>query len=201
MMHFIGANGDRHYFDYAFCETEKDREVPKIPNVPIGINIQIQSIKTTISDKDDFLYVKKAGRTIYLTEGLALRVFDLDNQVFSEYGIRVPQYSMMGEVCFAGHLTHKSLHYIMLIDLTRMKRPTYITVDKRSWRASIRQPVQPDLASFFGDIMNEYEKVINDIDELRLKFYEMWGKYCDKVIYSDEKDVFLDDSNCGTRIL
>lgn len=70
MMHFIGANGDRHYFDYAFCETEKDREVPKIPNVPIGINIQIQSIKTTISDKDDFLYVKKAGRTIYLTEGL-----------------------------------------------------------------------------------------------------------------------------------
>lgn len=47
----------------------------------------------------------------------------------------------------------------MLIDLTRMKRPTYITVDKRSWRASIRQPVQPDLASFFGDIMNEYEKV------------------------------------------
>ncbi|EXX72894.1 hypothetical protein RirG_065030 [Rhizophagus irregularis DAOM 197198w] len=79
-----------------------------------------------------------------------------------------------------------------------MKRPTYITVDKRSWRASIRQPVQPDLASFFGDIMNEYEKVINDIDELRLKFYEMWGKYCDKVIYSDEKDVFLDDSNCGT---
>ncbi|CAB5120307.1 unnamed protein product [Rhizophagus irregularis] len=53
MMHFIGANGDCHYLDYAFCEPEKDREVPKIPNVPIGINIQIQSIKTTISDKDE----------------------------------------------------------------------------------------------------------------------------------------------------
>ncbi|CAG8593354.1 8239_t:CDS:10 [Acaulospora morrowiae] len=80
-----------------------------------------------------------------------------------------------------------SLHYIMMIDLTIMKRPTYVTVDERRWRASIRQPVQLDPASFFGDIMNEYEKVINDIDELRLKFFEIWGKYCDKVIYSDEE--------------
>ncbi|RIA92089.1 hypothetical protein C1645_846424 [Glomus cerebriforme] len=54
---FIRANGD--------CQ-----EIPKIPNVPIGINIQIQSIKTSISNKGNFLYVKKVGRTTYLTEGL-----------------------------------------------------------------------------------------------------------------------------------
>ena len=47
----------------------------------------------------------------------------------------------------------------MLIDLTMMKRPKYVTLDERSWRASIRQPTQPDPANFFGDLMNEYEKV------------------------------------------
>jgi hypothetical protein len=38
--------------------------------MPIGINIQIQSIKTSVSDKEEFLYVKKIGRTTYLTQGL-----------------------------------------------------------------------------------------------------------------------------------
>ncbi|CAG8696059.1 16169_t:CDS:10, partial [Funneliformis caledonium] len=62
--------------------------------------------------------------------------------------------------CFSSDIEEiLSLHYIMLIDLTRMKRPTYITVDERSWRASIRQPAQPDLTSFFGDIMKNYERM------------------------------------------
>ncbi|RIA85054.1 hypothetical protein C1645_858299 [Glomus cerebriforme] len=111
---FTGADGHRHYLDYAFCETEKDREIPKIPNMPIGINIQIHSIKTSISNKDDYLYVKKVGRTTYLTEGLvkdklepfrpptikkknrkkseerperfALRVYGINKQAFGEHG-------------------------------------------------------------------------------------------------------------------
>ncbi|CAG8669912.1 9959_t:CDS:10, partial [Funneliformis mosseae] len=84
-----------------------------------------------------------------------------------------------------------SLHHIMLIDLTMMKKPNYVTTDEQSWRASIRQRSQPDLPNFFFDIMNEYEKVINDIDELRLVFYKMWGIYCAKIIYSDnERRIF-----------
>ena len=47
----------------------------------------------------------------------------------------------------------------MLVDLTRMKKPSYVITDERNWRASVRQPSQPDPAEFFGNIMNEYEKV------------------------------------------
>ena len=47
----------------------------------------------------------------------------------------------------------------MLVDLTRMKKPSYVIADERNWRASVRQPSQPDPAEFFGNTMNEYEKV------------------------------------------
>ncbi|CAG8715272.1 17584_t:CDS:2, partial [Racocetra fulgida] len=59
--------------------------------------------------------------------------------------------------------------------------------DERKWRISIRQPRQQTPPSFLGEIMDEYEAEINDIDELRSKFYDMWGKYRDKVIYSDNE--------------
>ncbi|CAG8479255.1 8588_t:CDS:2, partial [Funneliformis caledonium] len=58
----------------------------------------------------------------------------------------------------------------------RMKRLTYVTLNEQSWRALIRQPIQPDLLNFFGNLMNEYKKVINDIDELCLKFYEVYER-------------------------
>ncbi|CAJ0883199.1 20596_t:CDS:10 [Entrophospora sp. SA101] len=58
-----------------------------------------------------------------------------------------------------------SLHHIMFIDMTRMKKPLYLDIDERKWRAS----------------------EINDIDELRSKFYDIWGKYRDKVIYLDNE--------------
>ncbi|RHZ81696.1 hypothetical protein Glove_117g550 [Diversispora epigaea] len=48
--------------------------------------------------------------------------------------------------------------------------------------------------------MNEYEKVINDIDELRLKFYKMWGKYYDKVIYSDEERRIFETTQIVARV-
>ncbi|CAG8719895.1 2800_t:CDS:10, partial [Racocetra persica] len=54
------------------------------------------------------------------------------------------------------------------------------------WRASVRQPKQL-VPPFFGEMMDEYEREINDIDELRSKFYNMWGRYYDRVIYSDNE--------------
>lgn len=48
----------------------------------------------------------------------------------------------------------------MLIDLTKMKKPNYVTTDERSWRSAIRQISQPDPPDFFGKILNEYEKVM-----------------------------------------
>ncbi|CAG8821495.1 20865_t:CDS:2, partial [Racocetra persica] len=81
-----------------------------------------------------------------------------------------------------------SLHNIMFIDSTTMKKPLYLDIDdERKWRISIRQPRQQTPPSFLGEIMDEYEAEINDIDELRSKFYDMWGKYRDKVIYSDNE--------------
>uniref|UniRef100_A0A1D1YT10 Uncharacterized protein n=1 Tax=Anthurium amnicola TaxID=1678845 RepID=A0A1D1YT10_9ARAE len=81
-----------------------------------------------------------------------------------------------------------SLHNIMFIDLTTMKKPLYLDIDdERKWRISIRHPKQQTPPSFLGEIMNEYEAEINDIDELRFKFYDMWEKYRDKVIYSDNE--------------
>ncbi|KAF0532431.1 hypothetical protein F8M41_011219 [Gigaspora margarita] len=80
------------------------------------------------------------------------------------------------------------LHNIMFIDSTTMKKPLYLDIDdERKWRISIRQPKQQTSPSFLGEIMDEYEAEINDIDELRSKFYDMWGKYRDKVIYSDNE--------------
>ncbi|GES85098.1 hypothetical protein GLOIN_2v1837963 [Rhizophagus clarus] len=92
-----------------------------------------------------------------------------------------------------------SLHHIMLIDLTNMRKPLYVSADERSWRAAIRQPDKPNIASFFRDVMDEYEMVINDIDLLRLKFYEMWGRYCDQVIYSDNERRLFETTQAVTR--
>ncbi|CAJ0644059.1 7085_t:CDS:2 [Entrophospora sp. SA101] len=71
-----------------------------------------------------------------------------------------------------------SLHHIMFIDMTRMKKPLYLDIDERKWRAS----------------------EINDIDELRSKFYDIWGKYRDKdtVVHDYVHDTFKEifrDSN------
>ncbi|GBC05320.1 hypothetical protein RclHR1_06180005 [Rhizophagus clarus] len=38
----IGNDSAHNYIDYAFCETEKDRTIPEIPNVPLGKDIQIR---------------------------------------------------------------------------------------------------------------------------------------------------------------
>lgn len=67
---FIGADSACHYLDYAFCEVVKDREIPESPNVPFGQHIQIRSIKTSVNNSDEFVYVKKVGRTTFLREGL-----------------------------------------------------------------------------------------------------------------------------------
>ncbi|CAB4388231.1 unnamed protein product [Rhizophagus irregularis] len=80
-----------------------------------------------------------------------------------------------------------SLHNIMFIDSTTMRKPSYLDIDDRKWRISIRQPKQQIPPNFLGEIMDEYEAEINDIDELRSKFYDMWGKYRDRVIYSDNE--------------
>ncbi|RIA93947.1 hypothetical protein C1645_735133 [Glomus cerebriforme] len=94
-----------------------------------------------------------------------------------------------------------SLHHIMFIDLTKMKKPLYLDIDERKWRASIRQPKLPTPPSFFGEIMDEYEREINDIDELRSKFYDMWGKYRDKVIYSDNERRLFEATQAVARAL
>ncbi|PKY57194.1 hypothetical protein RhiirA4_478099 [Rhizophagus irregularis] len=67
--------------------------------------------------------------------------------------------------CLMNPLYYRSLHHIMFIDLTKTKKSLYLDIDDRKWRAS----------------------EINDIDELRSKFYDMWEKYRDKVIYSDSE--------------
>ncbi|CAB4393114.1 unnamed protein product [Rhizophagus irregularis] len=92
----------------------KDREIPESPNVPFGQHIQIRSIKTSVNNSDEFVYVKKVGRTTFLREGLiqdmwvpfyppivkrkgrkepkersqrfALLVFGINKQTFSERG-------------------------------------------------------------------------------------------------------------------
>ncbi|CAG8683240.1 5240_t:CDS:10, partial [Funneliformis mosseae] len=92
-----------------------------------------------------------------------------------------------------------SLHHIMFIDMTRMKKPSYLDIDERKWRASVRQPKQPVPPSFFGEIMDEYEREINDIDELRSKFYDIWGKYRDKVIYLDNERCLFETTQAVAR--
>ncbi|GES77123.1 hypothetical protein GLOIN_2v454026 [Rhizophagus clarus] len=42
-----------------------------------------------------------------------------------------------------------SLHNIIFIDWTTMKKPLYLDIDERKWRVSIRQPKQQTLPSFF----------------------------------------------------
>ncbi|RIB16739.1 hypothetical protein C2G38_2038326 [Gigaspora rosea] len=82
----------------------------------------------------------------------------------------------------------RSLHNIMFIDSTTMKKPMYLDIDdERKWHISIRQPRQQTPPSFLREIMDEYEAKINDIDELRSKFHNMWRKYHDKVIYLDSE--------------
>ncbi|CAG8623940.1 11862_t:CDS:10 [Funneliformis caledonium] len=93
----------------------------------------------------------------------------------------------------------QSLHHIMFIDMTRMKKPSYLDIDERKWRASVRQPKQPVPPSFFGEIMDEYEREINDIDELRSKFYDIWGKYRDKVIYLDNERCLFETTQAVAR--
>ncbi|CAG8672482.1 23279_t:CDS:2 [Gigaspora margarita] len=51
----------------------------------------------------------------------------------------------------------------------------------------VNKPRQQTPPSFLGEIMDKYKVEINDIDELRSKFSNMWGKYRDKVIYSDNE--------------
>ncbi|CAG8595710.1 1478_t:CDS:2, partial [Paraglomus occultum] len=81
-----------------------------------------------------------------------------------------------------------------------MERPSYLSsINEHNWRASVRQQNQPNLPNFFRDIMDEYEKVINDIDELRSKFYETWGKYREEVIYSDEERRLFETTQAVTR--
>ena len=108
----------------------------------------------------------------------------------------------------------------MLIDLSKMERPSYLSsINEHNWRASVRQQSQPNPPNFFRDIMNEYEKVmgaespdvsqisiisylsfvINDVDELRSKFYETWGKYREEVIYSDEERRLFETTQAVTR--
>ncbi|POG79617.1 hypothetical protein GLOIN_2v454026 [Rhizophagus irregularis DAOM 181602=DAOM 197198] len=95
-----------------------------------------------------------------------------------------------------------SLHNIMFIDLTTMKKPLYLDIDdERKWRVSIRQQKQQTPPSFFGEIVDEYEMEINDIDELRSKFYDMWGKYRDKVIYSDSERRLFETTQAVARAL
>ncbi|CAG8555424.1 10637_t:CDS:10 [Funneliformis caledonium] len=94
-----------------------------------------------------------------------------------------------------------SFHSIMYIDLARMKVPSYISINEHSWRSSVRQADQPNPPNFFRDIMDNYEKVINDIDELRYKFYETWGRYRDHVIYSDEERRIFETTQIVARSL
>ncbi|CAI2184460.1 8223_t:CDS:2 [Funneliformis geosporum] len=68
--HFLGANPTRQFLDYAFCEIENDRGIPKIPNTPLGSNITISSIKTSVSNNENFVWVQKVGRTTSITRGL-----------------------------------------------------------------------------------------------------------------------------------
>ncbi|EXX67772.1 hypothetical protein RirG_111290 [Rhizophagus irregularis DAOM 197198w] len=89
-----------------------------------------------------------------------------------------------------------------------MKKPLYVLTDERNWRTAVRQPIKPKISSFFRDVMDDYEMVIvlrhlviNDIDLLRLKYYEMWGRYCDQVIYSDSERRLFETTQAVTRAL
>ena len=48
----------------------KDREIPKIPNVPLGQHIQIRSIKTSIYNNNNFIEIQKVGKTTGFKRGL-----------------------------------------------------------------------------------------------------------------------------------
>ncbi|RGB34228.1 hypothetical protein C1646_760836 [Rhizophagus diaphanus] len=52
---FIGADSACNYIDYAFCETVEDREIPEIPNVSLGEQIQIRTIKTSVNDNTSYV--------------------------------------------------------------------------------------------------------------------------------------------------
>ncbi|PKC10505.1 hypothetical protein RhiirA5_374603 [Rhizophagus irregularis] len=87
-----------------------------------------------------------------------------------------------------------------IYDRTSQKdKPLYVLTDERNWRTAVRQPIKPKISSFFRDVMDDYEMVINDIDLLRLKYYEMWGRYCDQVIYSDSERRLFETTQAVTR--
>ncbi|CAG8648601.1 6052_t:CDS:2, partial [Dentiscutata heterogama] len=72
-----------------------------------------------------------------------------------------------------------------------MKKTLYLDIDdEQKCRISIHQPRQQTLP-VSQEIIDKYEVEINDIDELCSKFYNMWKKYCNKVIYlNNERHLF-----------
>ncbi|RGB23292.1 hypothetical protein C1646_677219 [Rhizophagus diaphanus] len=178
-----------------------------IPTIPVELSTPV------IDTQDDDVFNKKVSREAYIKVRQDARdrpsqkdwfigEYDVSN-AFRNFQITNIDRLESGDTFFFSLNIEEilSLHHIMLVDLTRMKKPSYVITDERNWRASVRQPSQPDPADFFGSIMNEYEKVINDIDELRVKFYEMWGKYCDKVIYSDGERRLFETTQIVARVL
>ena len=77
---------------------------------------------------------------------------------------------------------YRSLHHIMLIDLSKMKQPLYLSdINEHIWRASVRQQSQPNPPNFFRDIMDEYEKVTGAISISYFKFYKL---YFNSILFS-----------------
>ncbi|CAB4426883.1 unnamed protein product [Rhizophagus irregularis] len=75
-----------------------------------------------------------------------------------------------------------SLHNIMFIDLTTMKKPLYLDIDdERKWRVSIRQQKQQTPPSFFREIMDEYEMVKAECAN------KGFQKYWEKLIYEKKE--------------
>ncbi|RIA98416.1 hypothetical protein C1645_812661 [Glomus cerebriforme] len=159
----------------------------------------------------DIVYNNKTMRDVYLKtrqdicdhssqKDWWIELCNVSNN-FRQYQItNIDKLEEGGTFCFSSDCEEiLSLHHIMLIDLTNMKKPQYVSTGERNWRTAVRQPNKPNIASFFRDVMDEYEMVINDIDLLRSKFYEMWGRYCDQVIYSDNERRLFETTQAVTR--
>ncbi|CAB4487463.1 unnamed protein product [Rhizophagus irregularis] len=193
-------------------ESEKiSSELPSVEESARDPILEFPDDPPELNDEDVIVYNKKTMRDAY--SRTRQDIYDRTSQKdwwieqcnisnnFREYQVaNIDILEDGGTFCFSTNYEEiLSLHHIMLIDLTNMKKPLYVLTDERNWRTAVRQPIKPKISSFFRDVMDDYEMVINDIDLLRLKYYEMWGRYCDQVIYSDSERRLFETTQAVTR--
>ncbi|EXX64043.1 hypothetical protein RirG_146590 [Rhizophagus irregularis DAOM 197198w] len=181
------------YSDLTFSDEESSSSIPltnffsetssqKSPSMPNQEDENTKTIPPIIINEDgDIMTDKEVMRDTYLR--IRQELCDLSSQkdwiiegynvsdAFRKYQITNIDKLVDGEIFqFSSDIEAiLSLHFI---DLTKTKKSLYLDIEDRKWRASRSNQFRPE---------------INDIDEFRSKFYDMWEKYRDKVIYSDSE--------------